>query len=77
MKSPSNGLTAEERRVRIDAVKVMARALCAGQGPEPKCICNGSDRHCYSLALYGDYAISAILALEKAGFIILPPMENT
>ena len=77
MKFPSNGLTAEERRVRIDAVKVMARAICVGQGPQPSCICKGiEDAHCYALVLYGDYAISALLALEKEGFIILPPMEG-
>lgn len=71
----SEHLTEEEREVRIEAVKIMARAICSSQGPRPLCLCSGNG-HCHALTLYGDFAISALLALEKEGFMILPPMEK-
>jgi len=33
-------------------------------------------KHCLALPIYGDLAISALLALERAGFILLGPIDD-
>ena len=72
-KSP---FSSEDKRRRIEAVKAMARGICSSQGPRPACVCAGDMKHCLALPIYGDLAISALLALERAGFMLLGPIDD-
>lgn len=71
-KSPTDEL----QRHRVEVIKVMARAICSSQGPRPSCLCHGNGGKCHAIILYGDYAISALLALERAGYEIIGPFPN-
>lgn len=49
----------------------VARGLCKASG----CLC--SQKQCTAPDIYADMAIAAMLELEKAGYIFLPPIGET
>ena len=49
----------------------MAKGICQNFGPKPGCFCGQSDRKCHATILYHDFAMYALLALEKNGFAVL------
>lgn len=64
---------AEEARAALErksqAVLVAAGAICRLYGPQPGCLCGSVPRRCHSLALYRDFALAAVTALDKAGHL--------
>lgn len=67
----------EQRRARIEQIKLMAEGICAGvrdkETVQPhNCWCNGDKGRCTAVSLYGDFAMHALLALERAGFTVVP-----
>lgn len=63
---PDRALTTRE--ARVDQATVMARGICLATGPKPSCICQGDPTRCHAAAFYSDFAIAALLGLERAGY---------
>lgn len=57
---------------RVRAVQVIARGICGSSGPKPGCFCRGDVARCHARTLYEDYAVAAVLALQKDGIVLLP-----
>lgn len=49
----------------------VARGLCKASG----CMCS-EPRFCSAPYIYADMAMSAVLELEKAGYVFLPPIQE-
>src|SRR4029450_9325756 len=64
----------ENRSVRVEAAKAMAKAICSSYGPRG-CLCNFGDTKCHAVVLYQDFAIAALLGAEKAGFVLIRKEE--
>jgi len=60
-------------QTRVTMVKEIAHGICLVTGPKPECLCQGNRARCHSAKLYSDFAIGALLALERAGYSITPP----
>jgi hypothetical protein len=74
------------RAQRVEAIQIMARGVCRGtkdQGADPPqpadCWCRGDIQRCHAETLYRNEMILALLALERAGFVVLrlPSSDET
>lgn len=63
-------VTEDQRIVRVAAATVVARAICRSHSRHPDCICRGEASRCHAAQLYDDFAVAAVLGLEKAGFVL-------
>lgn len=57
------------RRRRVEAVEIVARAICRASGPAPDCLCRGDKARCHAAQLYASFAVPAVVALERAGML--------
>jgi hypothetical protein len=58
---------------RIDTVSTIAIGLCRShmrRDPDLPCLCDRPGRTCHAPTIYRNEAVSVILALEKAGFVV-------
>jgi len=61
---------------RLEAAVCIARSICSSQGPSGGCWCKGEKMHCHAPTLYSDFAISALLGLERAGYVVVKKQEE-
>lgn len=56
---------------RQAVAEIIARGICAGQrGAGRACFCAGNLKACHAQWLYIDFAVAAVIALERAGYTV-------
>lgn len=69
---------ADQIEIRVDDMKLVARALCAADGAlGAPCVCNGEPSTCSALEVYGDQARRVLAALGSVGRLAGEPVRLT